>query len=112
MKIDINSIPVVILKSHFGSLGIARSLGRLGVPVYAVHSDANDPTLASKYYRKAMIWDIDKQPVAESLKLLDDLGCQLDRSAILISTSDATTAFVSYNAEKLKKHYMFSNIPY
>jgi len=111
MKIDINSIPVVILKSHFGSLGIARSLGRLGVPVYAVHSDANDPTLASKYYRKAMIWDIDKQPVAESLKLLDDLGCQLDRSAILISTSDATTAFVSYNAEKLKKHYMFPSQP-
>ncbi len=109
MRIDVNSIPVVILKFNFGSLGIARSLGRLGVPVYAVHPDANDPTLASKYCRKTLIWDIDKQPAADSLKFLEDLGCQFDRSAILISTTDATTIFVSHNAEKLKKHYIFPN---
>jgi predicted ATP-grasp superfamily ATP-dependent carboligase len=30
------SIPVVILEASYGSLGIARSLGRWGVPVYAV----------------------------------------------------------------------------
>jgi|TARA_B100001971_G_scaffold57610_1_gene52557 predicted ATP-grasp superfamily ATP-dependent carboligase len=109
MRIDVNSIPVVILKFNSGSLGIARSLGRLGVPVYAVHPDANDHTLASKYCRKTLIWDIDKQLAADSLKFLEDLGCQFNRTAILISTTDATTIFVSHNAEKLKKHYIFPN---
>ncbi len=109
MKINVNTIPVVILKFNFGCLGIARSLGRLGVPVYAVHSNADDPTLATKYCRKALIWDIDKQLAADSLEFLHDLGRQFDRYAILISTSDATTAFVSHNAEKLKRHYIFPN---
>jgi 2-phosphosulfolactate phosphatase len=37
------SVPAVVLKTFHGGLGVARSLGRLGVPVYGVHDDARAP---------------------------------------------------------------------
>ncbi len=37
------SLPVVVLGFGYGGLGIARSLGRLGVRVYAVHGDPATP---------------------------------------------------------------------
>ncbi len=43
------STPVVVLESGWHSLGIARSLRRLGVPVYGVSSSRDVSTL-SKYF--------------------------------------------------------------
>ncbi len=111
MKLDNNSVPVVILKFHHGSLGIARSLGRLGVPVYGIHPQASDPTLATKYCKETLIWDIEKQPVAQSLEFLADLGRKIGRTSILISTSDATTIFVSENTNALSEHFIFPYQP-
>ena len=48
--------PVVILRSgHHGGLGIVRSLGRLGVPVYCVDTDWWEPASSSRYCRGRFI---------------------------------------------------------
>ena len=41
-KID-TSVPVVVIAPGYHSHGIARSLGRLGVPMYGVHADSRSP---------------------------------------------------------------------
>ncbi len=48
-----SSTPVLALKAHHGTLGIARSLGRLGVPVHVMHSDLAHPALTSRYVVRA-----------------------------------------------------------
>ena len=53
--------PVLILKAsrgiiHHGAVGIARTLGRLGVPVYAVVEDSFTPLATSRYLTKAFVW--------------------------------------------------------
>ena len=50
-------MPVVVLRVHHGSLGIARSLGRLGVPVYAVNATLDTAPLKSRYWRHVYQWD-------------------------------------------------------
>src|SRR5438128_891931 len=40
------SVPAVVLGLHYGGVGVARSLGRLGVPVYGVDYDARAPGVA------------------------------------------------------------------
>ncbi len=104
-------IPVVIMKLHHGGLGIARSLGRLGVPVYAIHPNAKDPTMASRYCREKLVWDIEQHPEEESLRFLHKLGQRIG-PAILVATSDATTEFVSRNAGELSEHFMFPYLPF
>src|SRR2546428_13021644 len=49
-KID-TSVPVVVIAPGYHSHGIARSLGRLGVPVYGVHADSRSPAARSRYWR-------------------------------------------------------------
>jgi len=47
--------PAVMLRSgHHGGLGIARSLGRLGVPVYSVDAARWEPAFSSRYCRRRL----------------------------------------------------------
>ena len=55
------STPAVVLKFdqnplHHGSLGVIRSLGRLGVPVYGVHEGAWAPAASSRYLAGRFFW--------------------------------------------------------
>src|SRR5450755_5096721 len=55
------STPAVVLKldpnvMHHGGLGVIRSLGRLGVPVYGVHEGPLAPAANSVYLRGRCFW--------------------------------------------------------
>ena len=55
------STPAVVLKFdqnmlHHGSLGVIRSLGRLGVPVYGVHERPWAPAASSRYLSGRFFW--------------------------------------------------------
>ena len=104
-----NQTPVVIMKHHHGGLGIARSLGRLGIPVYAIHANAEEPTMFTKYCKEKFVWDLERRPVEESIAFLTDLGKRIGKS-ILISTSDATTEFVAKNADILSEYFIFPRL--
>jgi len=104
------SVPVVVLGPHHGGLGIARSLGRLGVTVYVVASDRRAPTLASRYCRP-VIWNLEGAPEAETIRFLNSLGDRISRRAVLIPTTDRASMLVAEHSDALTAHFLFPRVP-
>jgi len=103
--------PVVILGVHYGSLGIARSLGRLGVPVHGVHNDLRIHALASRYFGRRHHWDFARASPANSVEFLLDLRTKLSRDAVLIPTTDDTAQLLADHAAALRNVYRFQDNP-
>src|SRR5204863_8946593 len=88
------SVPVVVLQMargllHHGNLGIVRSLGRLGVPVYVFQDVRWAPVACSRYVRQAFVGGFQASSAEDTLARLLDLGNRLRGRAILIPTDDA-----------------------
>ncbi len=108
MTIGDTSTPVVVLRSvGHGPLGILRSLGRLGIPVYVVDSDPRTPAFFSRYCRQKFLCDIDNDSTDKSVGYLLDIGRTIRRRSILIPTTDDAAIFVANNAEPLKEWFIF-----
>lgn len=105
------SVPVVVIAPGFHGHAIARSLGRLGVPVYGVHADAHSPAASSRYWRKNFVWDIEKASPAASVDWLLQLGRQLGKRPILIPTDDGSCVFLAEQAEVLQDAFLFPKQP-
>jgi len=103
------SVPVVVLGFHCGGLGVARSLGRLGVRVHGVDRDPRAPGFASRYCRSAHVWDYEVAPVAETLEFLDQLGRKVG-PAVLIPTTDGAAEFIAENAVELLPRFTFARV--
>ncbi len=112
LRIADASTPVVVLRSvHHGGLGLVRSLGRLGVPVYVVDSDPRTPAFSSRYCRGKFIWDIDRARACDSAEYLSRLGRTIGGRPILIPTSDAGALLVAEYAADLRSHFLFPDQP-
>lgn len=108
MRIKDNSTPAVVLNCRRqGGLGIVRSLGRLGVPVWTVDSDRLAPPAFSRYKAGTYQWDLDTHSTEESLEFLSTVGRTIGRKSILIPTTDGGAIFVSRNAARLSEHFHF-----
>src|SRR5260370_17349043 len=63
IPVDLDAtVPVLVFKPsrnviQHSTLGIIRSLGRLGVPVYACVEDRFAPAAMSRYLTRAFVWD-------------------------------------------------------
>src|ERR687898_3597955 len=67
--------PVLVLKLYYhGGIAAVRTLGRLGVPLYAIHHDARAPAARSRYLREILEWDFDAASSAESVEFVLDAG--------------------------------------
>jgi predicted ATP-grasp superfamily ATP-dependent carboligase len=100
--------PVVLLRSaRHGGLGIARSLGRLGVPVYCVESGGWSPIFNSRYCRGRYTLDIDRETAEDAVARLLEIGRKLERRPILIPTTDTATIWTAENAEALREVFRF-----
>jgi predicted ATP-grasp superfamily ATP-dependent carboligase len=108
MTEKLNSTPVVILQSgHHGGLGIARSLGRLGVPVYCVAETHWEPSFSSRYCRGRFVRNIDSATPAQSVSSLLEIGRKLGGRPILIPTTDQEAMWVSEHAAALGPEFRF-----
>jgi len=101
------SVPVVVLKLHHGSLGIARSLGRLGVAVYGLNATAGTPGWHSRYLRGRFQWDVENAPAQRSVEYLLALGRRLGTTALLVPVSDRIAMFVAEHAQALGERFRF-----
>jgi D-aspartate ligase len=109
------STPAVVLKFdpnifHHGALGIARSLGRLGVPVHGVQEDRWTPMARSRYLRERLPWQ-DARAGAGNLPRLLELGRALGRRSVLIPIDDVGSIFVAEHAEVLQECFLFPRQP-
>src|SRR5438067_11960681 len=73
----------------YGALGVARSLGRLGVPTYTVSDKGLWPSSASRYWKKVFPLDL-SAPLEESLQFLRDVACTVGGRPILLAATDRT----------------------
>jgi predicted ATP-grasp superfamily ATP-dependent carboligase len=106
--IEDNSAPVVVLGCfHHGGLCAVRSLGRLGVPAYAVDADKENWAFFSKYCRGKFLWNLHAAPFEESVGFLREVGRRLGRRSVLIPTSDTGAIFVADHADQLSDRFIF-----
>jgi predicted ATP-grasp superfamily ATP-dependent carboligase len=106
-----NRTSVVVLGSgHHGGLAIARSLGRLGVPVYAIDRDWWETAFASRYCRGRFLLDISRDPSGAALDHLIAIGRQLGGHPILIPTTDEGTIWVAEHAGVLDETFRFTRL--
>jgi D-aspartate ligase len=107
--------PVLILKTghyplHHGGLGIIRSLGSLGVPVFTVVEDRFAPAAASKYLKGTFVWDTRDLPRSRLLEGLERIGRQLKQPTILIPTDDAGAILIAEEALTLRQWFLFPEV--
>jgi predicted ATP-grasp superfamily ATP-dependent carboligase len=108
--------PALILKMsrgviHHGALGVARTLGRVGVPVYAVVEDAYTPLAMSRYLTKAFVWDscpIDPESFVKAMSLIAE---SIARPTIIIPMDDLSAVFVAENAANLARWFIVTPVP-
>jgi D-aspartate ligase len=112
IAIEDTSVPVVVLNlfTHCG-VGVIRSRGRLGGPVYCVHANSTAPSLRSRYVRRAFTWDIAREPADASVAYLVDLAQTIGCRPILIPTEDISCLFVDEHADTLAEAYRFPRRP-
>jgi len=104
-----SSTPVVMLRSgHHGGLGIARSLGRLGVPVYSVDATRWEPVFTSRYCRGRFLLDIDSLPEDVAVDQLRAIGRKVGGRPILLPTTDQACLWLSENATALGQDFRFT----
>ena len=97
----------VVLGSDHGGLGIVRSLGRRGIPVWVIHHDGQLVAAMSRYARRRLPWP----PGDDATRLAFLLGLatrhNLDRWAIY-PTTDEVSAFVARHERVLSEHFLLT----
>jgi D-aspartate ligase len=110
------STPAVVLKldpnvMHHGGLGVIRSLGRIGVPVYGVHEDPLAPAASSRYLRGRCFWRPDAENAERIRAGLIRLAARIGRPAVLLPTDDAGAIFLAEQGAGLRPWYLFPSQP-
>jgi len=109
MKTD---VPVVVIyRGGYGAVAIARTLGRLGVPMYLVAQEGEDtPVWASRYWVKKTRWDFSK-PENDSLAFMLDIGRTIQANhgtrPILLTLADWIAIFIERNSDVLQERFVF-----
>ncbi len=105
--------PVVILGANFyTALGAIRSLGRRGVPVYAL--DYHFPSayaLASRYVTERVLCPDINQSEEELADFLINYGSKFSVKPVLMATADSYALLISRHSERLKKFFLFPEMP-
>lgn len=105
------SVPVVVIAPGYHGHAIARSLGRLGVPVYGVHADRRSPAGRSRYWRENFFWNIAKAAPEKTVEWLLQLSRQVGSRPMLIPTDDDSCLFVADHADVLTEAFLFPDQP-
>ena len=110
------STPAVVLKfdpnvMHHGGLGVIRSLGRVGVPVYGVHEGPWAPAASSRYLAGRFFWQPSPADVDRVLTGLLRLAEQIGQPSVLITTDDAGAIFLAEHGRDLRPWFLFPDPP-
>jgi len=115
VKFD-SSVPVLVLKiGHYplshGILGAIRSLGRAGVPVYAVSEDRFVPYAFSRFLTgQVLLPTTGREEAAVLLQELSRIAQQLGSKSILLPTDDEAAVFVAEHAAMLCGNFVLPTI--
>jgi predicted ATP-grasp superfamily ATP-dependent carboligase len=111
-----SSTPAVVLKfdpnvMHHGGLGVIRSLGRIGVPVYGVHEGPWAPAASSRYLAGRFFWQPRPDDVDRVLAGLHRLAERIGQRSVLLATDDAGAIFLAEHGQGLRSAFLFPDPP-
>jgi predicted ATP-grasp superfamily ATP-dependent carboligase len=96
---------------HHGGVGAIRSLGRLGVPMYAITEDRCTPAAASRYLERAFVWPTtgteDPDRLVEGLLRI---GRRIGRPAVLIPTDEEAAVLIAEHQNELVGRFLFPRV--
>ena len=105
-------VPALLLKVgqypvHSGGLGVIRTLGRAGVPVYAITEPGITPAAASRYCTGTFVWhatglEAEDQLIAE-LRLVGD---RIGQPAVLVPVDDEAAVLVAEHQPALAERFL------
>ncbi|MGW3565620.1 carboxylate--amine ligase [Streptomyces sp. NPDC000941] len=101
------TVPGLIVKIgdyplHHGGVGAIRSLGRLGIPMYAVTEDRWTPAALSRYLERAFVWPTTGMERPERLvEGLLRIGRAIGRPAVLLPTDEEAAVLIAEHADTL-----------
>lgn len=106
--------PILVLRRSVGSLqhcvlAVARSAGRLGIPVDAVRGCAREPALRSRYLRNVLALRPDA-PEEEFVEGLLAIGERLER-AVLLPIDDLASVLVGDHQQRLAECFRLPLAP-
>lgn len=111
------STPLLIVKIghyplHHGGVGAIRTLGRVGVPIYAVTEDRFTPAAVSRHLRDRFIAPTTGlEDEARLLEIFTGVGKQLGHPTIVLPTDDEAAVFVAEHADQLSPWFITPNVP-
>lgn len=101
----------LVMGANYRALGLARSLGRHGIPVWIVKQDEHVLASLSRYVRGSFPWPgrNDRSQTEYLLSLADKH--QLD-GALLFPTDDEGVMFIAQNHDLLSQRYLLTTQPW
>jgi D-aspartate ligase len=90
--------PAVIVGGGLNALGIVRSLGRCGIPLLVVDTDAKSPAMRSRYGRKCVVEALEGEQLIESLL---QLAQHFSSPVMLFLTEEKSVNTVSAQRDRL-----------
>ncbi|MFD7600639.1 ATP-grasp domain-containing protein [Streptomyces mirabilis] len=117
MPVDADrNVPGLIVKFgdyplHHGGVGAIRSLGRLGIPMYAITEDRYTPAAASRYLRRAFVWPTTGTEEPERLvEGLLRIGARIGRPTVLVPTDEEAAVLIAEHQEELAERFLFPRV--
>ncbi|MFD1661020.1 ATP-grasp domain-containing protein [Streptomyces caeni] len=96
---------------HHGGVGAVRSLGRLGVPMYAITEDRYTPAAVSRYLRRAFVWPTTGTEEPERLvEGLLSIGRRIGRPAVLVPTDEEAAVVIAEHQGVLGGPFLFPKV--
>lgn len=114
-KLD-TKCPVLVFKArrdpmNYAALGIARTLGRVGVPVYALVEDNYTPVAKSRYIKKAFVWKSWPADRDAFVSVISTIGAMIGTPIVLFPIDDLAAISVAENASALIGRFLFPRVP-
>lgn len=105
-----NAPGAIVIGSDYIALGVVRSLGRQGIPVWVLRDSMHAEAAVSRYARRCLPWPADPAArLALLLKLPIEHGL---RNWALFPTDDEAAALVARNHQALAEHFVLTTPPW
>ncbi len=93
------TVPALVVGGGLNGLGVARSLGAAGVPVYLLEARTDDPALASRYVRALRASALAGEPLLATLERLGRERFRGQRPVLLFTQEHSVSTLASSQAQ-------------
>ncbi|WP_367319366.1 ATP-grasp domain-containing protein [Streptomyces sp. HUAS ZL42] len=112
-----DKVPVLVTRignypQHHGGLGVARTLGRLGVPVHAIVEDRFTPLALSRHVTRRIVWPTTgREEPARLTESLLSIGRAIGERCVPVPTDDEAAILLAEHAELLSECFLLPLTP-